>query len=204
MKTLETDLNIDLTDKIKTAMNDAGSDKQSDHNYAQAYSYFLSRLPSLDNITMLEIGIANVEPSRSSLHGWSNIFKDGSIYGIDIVPQKMIDSERIKTFVCNQASVLQLSRFREAAGYPKFDIILDDGSHVFSDAIVSLKYLLGCLKQDGIYMVEDVRKNAVDSQQSVVQWQEFLDMHDNLAYEIIDCQPDRPNDDSVVIGIWRK
>ncbi len=204
MKTLETDLNKALTDEIGIIMNEVGSDKQSDHNYAHAYSYFLSKLPSLNNVTMLEIGIANVEPNRSSLHGWSKVFADGWIYGIDIVPEKMINTERIKTFVANQSSIVELSNFREAAKYPKFDVILDDGSHVFSHAVVSFKYLLGCLKQHGVYMIEDVRKNAVDSQQSVVQWQEYLDMCDGIEYEIIDCQPDRPNDDSVVIGIWRK
>jgi hypothetical protein len=204
MKTLETDLNINLTEKIATIMNEAGSDKQRDHNYAHAYSYFLSKLPSLNKITFLEIGIANVTPDDSSIHGWAKVFEDGLIYGIDINNYKMINADRIKTFVANQGSVVELSRFREEAGYPKFDVILDDGSHIFSDAVVSFKYLLGCLKQHGVYMIEDIRKNAVDIQQSVVQWQEYLDQYDSIEYEIIDCQPDRPNDDSIVIGIWRK
>jgi hypothetical protein len=204
MKTLETDLNINLTEKIATIMNEAGSDKQRDHNYAHAYSYFLSKLPSLNKITFLEIGIANVTPDDSSIHGWAKVFEDGLIYGIDIHDYKMINAERIKTFVANQGSIVELSRFREEAQYPKFDVILDDGSHIFSDAVVSFKYLLGCLKENGVYMIEDVRKNAVDIQQSVVQWQEYLNQCDGIEYEIIDCQPDRPNDDSIVIGIWRK
>ena len=156
MKTLKIDSNKELTEKITLFMNEAGSDKQSDHNYAHAYSYFLSKLPSTDNINFLEIGIANVEPNRSSLHGWSKVFDTGYIYGIDIVPDKMINTDRIKTFVANQSSIVDLSNFREAAKYPKFDVILDDGSHFFSDAVVSFKYLLGCLKQNGVYMIEDI------------------------------------------------
>jgi hypothetical protein len=203
MKILETDSNPVLTNEISTIMNSAGSDKQSDHNYAHAYSHFLSKLPSLENINFLEIGIANIEPDRSSLHGWSRIFKDGNIYGIDIVPEKMINTDRIKTFVANQSSILDLSNFRQAAGCPKFDVILDDGSHIFSDAIVSFKYLINSLKESGMYMIEDIRKNGVDIQQTVVQWEEHLRLYDGIEYEIIDCKPEEQNDDSVIIGIWK-
>lgn len=202
MRILEVDSNPVLTNEIGTVMNEAGSDKQRDHNYAHAYSHFLSKLPSLENINFLEIGIANVEPNRSSLHGWSRIFKDGNIYGIDIVPEKMINTDRIKTFVANQSSILDLSNFKQAAGYPKFDVILDDGSHIFSDAVFSFNYLLGSLKDDGVYMIEDVRKNGVDIQQSVAQWQEYLNTCEGLEYEIIDCKPEK-TDDSVIIGIWK-
>jgi len=203
MKILETDSNPVLTNEISTIMNSAGSDKQSDHNYAHAYSHFLSKLPSLENINFLEIGIANIEPDRSSLHGWSRIFKDGNIYGIDIVPEKMINTDRIKTFVANQSSILDLSNFRQAAGCPKFDVILDDGSHIFSDAVVSFKYLINSLKESGMYMIEDIRKNGVDIQQTVVQWEEHLRLYDGIEYEIIDCKPEEQNDDSVIIGIWK-
>ena len=203
MKTLEIDSNPVLTNEIGTVMNEAGSDKQRDHNYAHAYSHFLSKLPSLENINFLEIGIANVEPNRSSLHGWSSIFKDGNIYGIDIVPEKMINTDRIKTFVANQSSILDLSNFRQAAGCPKFDVILDDGSHHFSDAATSFKYLLPSLKQDGVYMIEDIRKVGVDSQQTVSQWRDYLNLYDGIEYEIIDCKPEEQNDDSVIIGIWK-
>ena len=203
MKILEIDSNPILTNEISKVMNNAGSDKQSDHNYAHVYSYFLSKLPSLENINFLEIGIANVEPDRSSIHGWSKIFKDGYIYGIDIVPEKMINTDRIKTFIANQSSILDLSNFRQAAGCPKFDVILDDGSHIFSDAVVSFNYLLTSLKQHGIYMIEDIRKNGVDIQQTVVQWEEHLRLYDGIEYEIIDCKPEEQNDDSVIIGIWK-
>ena len=203
MKILEVDSNPTLTNEIGTVMDEAGSDKQSSHNYAHAYSYFLSMLPSLENINFLEIGIANIEPNRSSLHGWSSIFKDSNIYGIDIVPEKMINTDRIKTFVANQSSILDLSNFRQAAGCPKFDVILDDGSHHFPDAATSFKYLLPSLKKGGVYMIEDIRKVGVDSQQSVVQWQEYLNLYDGIEYEIIDCKPEEQNDDSVIIGIWK-
>jgi hypothetical protein len=203
MKILEVDSNPVLTNEIGTVMNEAGSDKQRDHNYAHAYSHFLSKLPSLENINFLEIGIANIEPDRSSLHGWSSIFKDGNIYGIDIVPEKMINTDRIKTFVANQSSILDLSNFKQAAGCPKFDVILDDGSHHFSDAATSFRYLLSSLKQDGVYMIEDIRKVGVDTQQTVVQWEDHLRLCDGIEYEIIDCKPEEQNDDSVIIGIWK-
>lgn len=203
MKVL-TEYDIELTNKIAKIMNDAGSDKHSDHNYSHGYAYFLSKLPSLSKINFLEIGIANVEPDKSSLHGWSKLFSDSNIYGIDIFEHKMIEKDNIKTFVANQASIVDLSRFKENAGYPKFDVILDDGSHYFGHAIVSFDYLFNSLKSHGIYMIEDVGKIHSMYGQSVYDWEEYLSDQDDLDWEVIDCRPDRIDDDSILIGIWRK
>ena len=197
------DYNKELSNKIAKCMNEAGSDKHSDHNYSHAYSHFISMLPSTDNINFLEIGIANVEPDKSSLHGWSNIFETGNIYGVDINPEKMINTDRIKTFVIDQGSLIDLSRFRESTNYVKFDIILDDGSHSFSDALTSFQYLINSLKDTGIYMIEDIGKNDGVYGQSVVQWVNYLQTVPNIDWDVINCKPDKSNDDSVIIGVWK-
>jgi hypothetical protein len=203
MKIIEEDAFKKITAKISTAMNESGSDKQKDHNYAHAYSYFLSKIIPKENINFLEIGIANIDSRKSSIHGWSRIFRNSNIYAIDKDHRKMISTDKIKTFVADQGCVVQLSIFIEQLKNPNFDVILDDGSHYFSDASISFRYLFEFLKKDGVYMIEDVSKNPSTWQQNIYQWEEFLNQYENIGYEIIDCLQDRPEDDSVVIGIWK-
>ena len=52
-------------------------------------------------------------------------------------------------------------------------------------------------------MIEDVKKSSDTWQQSVRDWENYLDAYDDLEYETVDCKPG-VDDDSVVIGIWKK
>ena len=43
----------------------------------------------------------------------------------------------------------------------KFDIIIDDGSHELNHQVTSLLFFLKHLKENGIYIVEDVRASNI-------------------------------------------
>lgn len=196
------DSKTELGSRIAEVMNECGSDKDSAHSYSEGYSYFIDKVLGRTPETFLEIGIANVSPENSSLHGWSKIFPNAMIYGIDIQPEKMIQSSKISTFVVDQSSILDLSNFKKSVP-SRFDVILDDGSHIFNHAAVTFTSLFNRLSSNGLYMVEDVGKSNIWGQ-SVDQWNDLLSQNDMIHYEIIDCKPSKPEDDSVLIGIWRK
>lgn len=207
-KTLSVDR--ELEKKIARQMDKAGSDKNARHNYPVAYSYFLSKLPSLNNLSILEIGIAISNMAYSSLHGWSKIFPESKIYGLDIDTNRMINEGNIVSYRADQGNIHDMNIFKEQIGDTRFDVILDDGSHWLKDAIVSFECLFyDRLNNDGIYMIEDVRKypenkeGPEDFQQTVKQWIKYLKTKDGIAWEVVDCVPDRYNDDSVVIGVWK-
>lgn len=187
-----------FTDILKRYLDDSGSDKDRDHNYSVAYEKFLD---NRDVKNMLEIGIANVVPEKSSLWAWKSIFPEAHIYGIDVVPGKMIESDRITTSVVDQSSLDQLTKFKDSTGV-KFDIILDDGSHVFDHAWLTFSVLFESISDGGIYLIEDIHKQAGTWQQSVSEWTDSLDKIEGISYSVIDCIPEK-NDDSVVIGIWK-
>jgi len=193
----------DLGIRIANAMNNCGSDKETSHFYSEGYSYLINKVLGRDPSTMLEIGIANVDPENSSLHGWASVFPDAQIYGIDNQPRKMIETDRIRTFVVDQADPLQLSNFKKAIDDTTFDVILDDGSHVFQHAEVSFKILFNRLSDNGLYMIEDIGKVDIWGQW-VAQWSSLLSSIDNVEYEIIDCNPPQKEDDSILIGVWKK
>lgn len=189
---------------IETIINHlekSGSDKQFNHNYSVAYHKFLSG-KTIKNF--LEIGIANQDIYETSLYAWKNIFPEAHIYGIDNDPEKMItDIEGISTFVCDQNSAEDLNKFIESCKNIKFDVILDDGSHYFEHAKTSYEFLFDRLSENGIYLIEDIYKNSISDQQNVNQWVSFLELQNNIMYDVFDCRPE-VNDNSVVIAIWRK
>jgi len=122
----------------------------SGHYYTELYDIFFLPLKN-KAAKILEIGIA----SGDSLKMWRDYFPKATIYGIDIVPKTELDSDRIKTFVADQANRSQLESFvGKSGGY--FDIIIDDGGHHMNHQQISLGFLFKYLKPGGYYIIEDL------------------------------------------------
>lgn len=188
--------------QIADLMNQVGSDKSIPHQYEIGYAQLLDR--PIKNL--MEIGISNTIKEYSSVWGWSKLFPTAFIYGIDIVPEKMINHGRIVTFLADQSDPAALDNVIKLLGDTKMDVIIDDGSHWFKDSSVSFNVLFDrLLAKGGIYIVEDIQKSeeARDSimpnQQTIGDWTELLNSK-RLKFETIDCVPDK-NDDSLLLAI---
>lgn len=195
-------MDADLISKI---MNQVGSDKSSRHRYESAYSELLSE-KQVDNL--LEIGIANSKREQSSLWGWSLLFPDSKIYGIDIVESKMINENNIKSFVVDQSNFDSLTKFVESVGH-KMDVIIDDGSHHFEHASLTFEVFFDNLLSDnGVYIIEDIQKNLgyknsiMYNQQCLVEWEDFLKTENISNFKTFDCIPEL-NDDSLILAVWK-
>ena len=183
-------------------LNAAGSDKISDHQYQLAYKKFLVG----KNVkSFLEIGIANQVDGHSSITAWSELFPTATIYALDNDQKKvtMVNGGRVKAYNVDQSSLDSLLNFLDDADIKYIDVILDDGSHKFSHARTTFEVLFHHLSDDGIYMIEDIKKSSDTWQQSIRDWKNYLDAYDDLEYEIIDCRPGI-DDDSIIVGIWKK
>ena len=105
-------------------------------------------------IRMLEIGIQN----GGSLEIWSKYFPDAhALVGCDINPdcaKLTYDDSRIKVVVGDantdvaEADILHHS--------PRFDLIIDDGSHTSGDIIKSFARYFRHLNHGGMYVAEDL------------------------------------------------
>ena len=94
---------------------------------------------------------------------WQNYFsKDSLMVGMDINPEcSAYTGENIEIFIGDQSNKEHLSELVKK--YGKFDVIIDDGSHVSEHQIASFEYLIDYLNDDGVYLVEDVMTEiAVD------------------------------------------
>jgi hypothetical protein len=77
------------------------------------------------------------------------------IYGWDIVDCKQFNTDKIKTFICNQESREDMGNFLKKNNC-EFDIIIDDGGHTMKQQQTSLGFLFSKVKSGGIYIIEDL------------------------------------------------
>lgn len=102
----------------------------------------------------VEIGILNGQ----SLRMWKEYFPNAIIYGIDINPDcKQYEEERIKCFIGDQNDDNFLLKIKNIIG--KYDILVDDGSHITKHQIKSFNFLYENCNNNGFYIIEDLRNS---------------------------------------------
>ena len=107
--------------------------------------------------TVLEIGVSDGVGQRM----WEEFFPNATIYGADINPEcKKVEGGRVKIFIGDQGSKEFLDQIVNAMG-GEADIIIDDGSHIRQHQIFGFEQLFPCVKDGGLYVVEDL---AIDTE----------------------------------------
>ena len=160
-----------LTELADKNFSDKGSHK---HNYTHVYHRYLSKFES-EKINLLEIGFAE----GGSCAMWLEYFKNGKIYGADYYSKKDLESyylekpyisgiigsnknlkqrmesvfqnERFTFLQIDQSSIEDLRSIKN-----KFDVIIDDGSHIHGDIQQTLGSLALQLNIGGYYFIEDL------------------------------------------------
>jgi hypothetical protein len=128
-----------------------GSDKSSlHHGYTKYYDYYFSNI--CNNVkNVLEIGVFN----GSSVKMWEEYFKNATIHGLDINPQcKKIENNRTKIHIGDQSDI---SFLKNICNEEKYDIIIDDGSHLSEHQIKTFEFLFDYVIDGGIYIIEDTK-----------------------------------------------
>jgi demethylmacrocin O-methyltransferase len=134
-----------------------GSDKNGGHNYTQHYMKHFKKY-RFRKIKLFEIGVGgydNPENGGHSLRMWKKYFPFGQIVSLDIYDKSKLQENRIKIYQGSQVDEQVLTKIIENQG--KFDLIIDDGSHINEHIITTFKYLFPHLKEGGIYVIEDIQ-----------------------------------------------
>ena len=120
------------------------------HRYTEVYDkLFCDKRYAIKYI--LEIGVGH----GCSLRMWEEYFSSANIVGLDNNPACLINEGRIRCFFADQASGDMLDRALKPLKQ-KFDIIVDDGSHVADHQIFTANFLEKYLAPEGIYFIEDI------------------------------------------------
>ncbi|WP_158923697.1 class I SAM-dependent methyltransferase [Acidisphaera sp. S103] len=131
-----------------------GTDKASSHHdYLRFYEQFLSPLRE-EKLNILEIGIFN----GASLRMWEEYFSNSTVVGADINGlTRRFARDRVAVEILDQSNIEHLTQL--ATKHGPFDIIIEDGAHLWEHQITSLRTLFPFIKDNGLYIVEDLQTN---------------------------------------------
>jgi SAM-dependent methyltransferase len=161
-----------------------GTDKSSYvHNYCVKYEKYLP-FKRFQDMNILEIGILD----GKSLLTWRDYYYKAKIVGIDINTDcKQFEDKENNIFVeigSQDDHVFLNEVMREHA---KFDMILDDGSHMNEHVIYSFEHLFQSVKPGGLYVIEDVHTSywpwyngGLKDPRSMMEY--FKNLSDDISY----------------------
>jgi hypothetical protein len=160
---------------IRELLDREGSDKAK--WYRGLYDVLLQ--PHRQTIRcVVEIGIGTLLPEAvssmvgyaaehyrpgGSLRAWRNFLPQAEVYGLDVAPDTQFSNEpRIHTYLCDLTDADEATEIlRQISHQP--DLIVDDGLHDVTAQIKTLKNFLPALRDGGLYVVEDVGPDDVQT-----------------------------------------
>jgi len=159
------------------------------HWYLDIYDNHFNKLRN-KKLNILEIGIGGYTAPKAgggSLRMWQNYFPNSTIHGINIYNKEFHQDKRIKIYQGSQTDQLFLNSVVEKVG--KFDIVIDDGSHINEHVIFTFETLFPYLSPNGIYVVEDTHTSYWESfggstdKEANTMMNYFRDFIDKINYE---------------------
>jgi hypothetical protein len=165
------------------------TDKAFFHLFTSFYNTYFEKYTEKP-IRILELGIFK----GGSLKMLGEYFKHSTIYGIDINHDSVNKyyGDNIITYHCSQ---IDSDKLHTLFKNMKFDIIIDDGSHVTSHQQKSLGMLFPFLHEDGIYVCEDLHTSYVhcyvDTSVSTLQVFENFKKTGVIQIEVIDSEQNK-------------
>jgi hypothetical protein len=131
-----------------------GTDKQcaNGHGYTIYYEKYFNCFRN-NEIKLMELGVRE----GWSINMWAEYFPNGEFWGIDNNKEGLcptyFDNEKIHFYIGSQDDEVFL---KNVCKDKKFDIIIDDCSHISKLSIKSFEILFSFLKSGGIYVIEDL------------------------------------------------
>lgn len=168
----------------KYSAPEGSGDKGTAHSYIENYYEDRFKDIRLEKLNILEIGVA----TGLSLEMWSEYFPNSQIYGVE---RKQIEykptNKRIELIIGDATDSKTFQNIEN------FDIIIDDGSHIFTDQIFSYAILFHKLKNNGIYIIEDIRDidatsaffRRLNNKLKIFDFRKIKNRSDDVIIEII-------------------
>lgn len=159
----------DLMDKFGSdkASNPKWSNTLPGHNYSRFYYSLFEKFKN-NNINIFELGLGTNNPNLSSSMGeegfpsasimaWEQFFPNAKIFGADIDVDILVDTNRTKTFYCDQTKPKIIKQmWNHVDLLEPFDIIIEDGLHEFNANITFLENSIHKIKESGYFIIEDI------------------------------------------------
>jgi len=180
------------------------------HNYTIIY-YGLFKNIKDQKLNIFEMGIGtnniNIESNMgvdgrpgASLYGWSEFFPNSNIYGADIDKDVLFNTERIKTFFCDQTNQTLIKKLWNHNIIPEyFDIIIDDGLHTLSSNVCFFENSIHKLNKNGYFIIEDITINY--EKEILKKIKEWKQKYKNLSFNYVKVPSEINNYDNNLLII---
>ena len=155
------------------------------HNYTTFY-YHIFNERRTEPLRVFELGLgtnniyvpSNMGPDGkpgASLYGWAEFFSnpDTKIFGADIDKDILFNTDKIKTFYCDQTNPDAIKNmWSEPVLEENFDIIVEDGLHELHANKCFFENSFHKLKPNGYFIIEDiVNKDIAALKEIVAGWE---------------------------------
>ena len=163
-----------------------GTDKAYFHLFTEFYNDYFELFKNKP-INILEIGIFE----GKSILMLKEFFPLATIYAIDINPSRvnLKLGDNIHNYLCSQDDCEKLKLLFNNI---KFDIIIDDGSHMTSHQQISLGFMFPYLNKKGIYICEDLHtsytSNYIDTDVTTLKILETYCQDKKISCDIINIE----------------
>lgn len=182
------------------------------HNYTLLY-HALFNHKTQEKLRVFELGLGTNDvsiPSNmgasgrpgASLYGWKEYFPNALIFGADIDKKILFNTERISTLYCDQTNPECIREMWLNSDLKEpFDIIIEDGLHLFEANKCFLEHSLGKLKVGGYYVIEDILRSQLSLFQLQLQvWEkEFPD----FSFRLVKIPLTRNQHDNNLLIVYR-
>jgi hypothetical protein len=180
------------------------------HNYTTFYYSIFKNLQN-EKLRIFELGLGtnNINiPSNmgtngrpgASLYGWKEFFPNSLIYGADIDKDILFNTEKIKTFYCDQTKpdVIQKMWSDNNDLCDNFDIIIEDGLHTFNANVCFFENSIHKLKSNGYYIIEDILLDEIPL--FINKINEWKELYKNLTFTLLKIPSQcNPYDNNLII-----
>jgi len=130
--------------------------------YTPYYDLLFRHLKN-EKINFAEIGIEN----NASTKMWRKYFSKAKIYGFEFedIKIKKAKKHKLKNTVYHKIDVSNQNNIQKTFSKinKKFDIIIDDSTHIFDHQINIIKKVHPFIKKNGILIIEDIYKNRKEN-----------------------------------------
>ena len=152
------------------------------HNYSQLYTLLYDhRRNKVQDVFECGIGSKNLSVygnmgaranEGASLKVWRDYFPNAKIIGVDIDEKCLFSDDRISTFQLDQTKTAEITELAKSLNLD-FDLVVDDGLHLFEAGITLYSGLRHRMKRGSYYCIEDVHFKDLLKYQD---WYEKSDM----------------------------
>tara|TARA_B100001059_G_C17801567_1_gene566497 strand:+ start:1320 stop:1859 length:540 start_codon:yes stop_codon:yes gene_type:complete len=168
----------------KFSAPEGSGDKGTAHSYIENYYHYKFDQIRLNKLNILEIGVS----TGLSLEMWSEYFPNSNIIGVELDNINYKPSnDRIKLIIGDGTDSKTFQNIKD------LDIVIDDGSHIFTDQIFTYAILYDRLKKGGIYIIEDVKNiddvgpffNRLNINTKIYDFRKLKKRNDDVIIEIM-------------------